>query len=163
MFPCLYFYFQAARPLFQKVRNTLSLSASGIEPAVFINYRNSCFFKEFYCVFYRKFCQGVFGKSGMSSPVTSLIFTEIAKITAPVSCDAELASGFFIMFQDCDRCSGFRRGNGGDKSCRPSAYDNDLFLFIHNVISFFSYSFCTDIRIPSFACSQVSPPWKYTA
>ena len=32
-----------------------------------------------------------------------------------------------------------------------------------SVTIFASTSFCKDIMTPSFACSQVSPPWKYTA
>lgn len=123
-------------------------------------------------ILHRELLQNWPGKFRMCAPVGIQRHCQIGQITFSVSCGADFFTRFFILFQNGDRCTGSGCKNTGCQPDAPPPIIRTLLFSISFLLSFTflqrciygsatipaSASFCKDIRIPNFACSQVKPP-----
>ncbi|GFI10493.1 hypothetical protein IMSAGC007_02962 [Lachnospiraceae bacterium] len=153
----------------QNLHNGGSLITVGIKIPVPVSYHNSKAVKEFQCLGEPEGIQRCLYKFRGAAAVTGQCLIPVGQIAAPVACGQKLLSGLLILLQHRHLCSGPGCADSGHQARGSASYNKYLSHMSSSPCSNYSftspasYSFCMDMRIPNFACCQVSPPWKYTA
>ena len=101
-------------------------------------------------------CKNLFHNPAVSAPEIHCLHIHIREIAPPVPRREDLFAGhlFFLQYRHPGALPGCRYGSS--HAGRPASCDQ----YSHRVTSPFRTRYSRDIRIPSFAWGQVSPPWK---